>query len=274
MILYRDWSEPSPKTFFQVVQELYNCNHYDALKIIHRDMLEGKNEKPIYDYNKEIEKLKEKKGKKHIRISRGNWNKEQIDYLKSYHLDSKTCNRFNIHPVDTVFLEGRIHYKYNPYDPALAYYFGDNNGEERWKIYFFKRKNSFRFLGNTNRINGWIQLPQTHKYIVLTKSLKDVACLSLFDIPAIAMQNETTLPYDYIIEELKTRFDHIYSLYDYDKTGLYLSKQLQELYGIKPFFFKNIPDVKDFSDYLKKNGKQKTLRLINYVLVKENLDSH
>jgi hypothetical protein len=87
----------------------------------------------------------------------------------------------------------------------------------------------------------------------------------MFGVPAIAMQNETTMPYDYIIDELKQRFKVIYSLYDYDTTGKHLASRLKEEYDIPSLFFKNIKNVKDFSDYLKLNGINKTQRLVNYV---------
>jgi len=272
VILFRDWSEPKALSCFQLVQAIYNCNLTYALYHIYEDMILS-NKKPIYNYKVATASEFKKSKKSEILVTFSKtFNRETKNYLKSFGLTIESCKKFNIYPIEKVFLNGRLHWWYKSGDPALGYYFGDNDGCQRWKIYFFKRKAKYRFLGNTNRINGWIQLPDKGNHLVITKSLKDVACLDLFNIPAIAMQNETTLPYDYIIDELKSRFTHIYSLYDYDKTGIYLATQLQELYNIRPLFFKDVPHVKDFSDYIKHNGKQKTERLINYV--KTYLERH
>jgi hypothetical protein len=261
-LLFRDWSEETPFSVFSLTMRMFNLNYYAALQQIYIDFIKGSAEIPTIKFTPK--KVNTVKLKKNIQVGFTKWHKEQIEYLKQYHLDSSLCAKFNVFPIDTVYLEGKIFYKYDSSDPAIAYYFGKNGNEQRWKIYFFKRK-QYRFLCNTNRINGWIQLPEKGPLLVITKSLKDVMALSMFDIPAIAMQNETTMPYDYIIEELQSRFEQIVSLYDYDRTGIHLADRLKESYGIPSFFFKNVPGVKDFSDYLKLNGKQKTQRLVNYV---------
>jgi hypothetical protein len=272
LILFRDWAEQKPFTCFQLVQSIYNCNFPYALYHIYEDMVLD-NKKPLYNFVEKSKDASIKKSEKSIiQVTFGSWEKEVKTYLKDYGLTIQLCKKFNIYPVKHVWLNGKKFWTYSSYDPALGYYFGDNGGNQRWKIYFFKRKSKYRFLCNTNRINGWVQLPDFGNELVITKSLKDVACLDMFNIPAIAMQNETTLPYDYIIDELKTRFSHIYSLYDYDKTGIYLANQLQELYNIRPLFFKHVEHVKDFSDYIKYNGKPKTEKLINYV--KKYLELH
>jgi hypothetical protein len=270
VVLFRDWAEQKPLSCFQLVQELYQCNIQYALHHINKDMILEK-KRPIYNFVENTKQKDKKSTKSIIQVKFGKFEYEVKDYLKGYGLTTKSCKKFNIFPIKNVFLNGKLFWSYSKYDPALGYYFGDNNGEQRWKIYFFKRKSKYRFLCNTNRINGWVQLPQSGDTLVITKSLKDVACLDLFGIPAISMQNETTLPYDYIIEEMKSRFTNIYSLYDYDTTGISLATQLEELYNIKPLFFKNINNVKDFSDYLKHNGHIKTQKLINYV--KKNLEN-
>lgn len=264
LIIYRDWAEPEHYSCFSIVKRIYNCDMFSAIRHIYVDML-IENKPIVHQIKIDKSSNNQKSNKSIIQVEFDKWQPEVISYLKSYHLDSETCKKFNIFPIKTVFLNGTIHYRYNPNDPAIGYYFGNNGEHERWKIYFIKRRSKFRFLCNTNRINGWIQLPESGKQLVITKSLKDVACLSLFNIPAIAMQNETTLPYDYIIEEMKERFEHIVSLYDYDMTGIRLATELKELYHINPLFFKNVDKVKDFSDYLKVHGKQKTQRLIDYV---------
>lgn len=263
-IVYRDWAEPKGFTCFSLVQYIYNCTFWEALQYIYVDMLID-NKKPQYIFVEPEVKEIRKSDKSDIQVKFDSFQPEVKQYLTSYGITTHQCKKFNIFPIKHVFLNGKLFWTYNKYDPAIAYYFGDNNNSQRWKIYFFARKNKYRFLCNTNRINGWIQLPSTGDTLIITKSLKDVACLDMFNIPAIAMQNETTLPYDYIIEELQSRFTNIYSLYDYDRTGIHLASELEQLYNIKPLFFKNVSNVKDFSDYIKHNGKPKTERLISYV---------
>lgn len=270
-LFYRDWATTKPMDCFEVVKYLYNCNFYDALGIIEREMIKGSKEplKPIKRDHKPVHHER----KSTINVKFSNWQKPVIEYLKSYSITLEQCNKFNIRPIDRVWVNGNLGWVYSDHDPAVGYYFGiDEKGIEKWKIYFFKRKRAYRFITNTNRINGWIQIPKTGDHLIITKSLKDVVCLDTFGIPAIAMQSETTIPYDYIIEDLQNRFFNIYSFYDYDRTGVSNANKLRKLYGIKPIFLTNGRfntidyKAKDFSDYLRDNGLYKTQKLIdNYV---------
>lgn len=267
VILYRDWAEYKPKNCFQVVMEIYNCTYYQALQYIDIHLLQNRTNL-VYINKSYNSKSYNKSDKKQIDVKLNKtFQKEAANYLKQYHLTNRQIKKFKFFPVDKAWLNGKLIYKYTKYDPAIAYYFGKNENEQRWKIYFFTRK-QYRFMGNTNRINGWVQLPETGEHLVITKSLKDVACLDVFNMPSIAMQNETTIPYDYIIDELKQRFTNIVSLYDFDRTGVVNANKLKRLYNIPYLFFKNVPNVKDFSDYVKFNGITKTQELINEILHK------
>ncbi len=271
-LYFRDWAEENPINCFQLVMDIYNCRFYEALQFIYRDLIEkkGKSEVEFVKQGKKQTKktIKPYRKKKIITKLSKTWQPEVADYLKSYYLTSKQTKKFNIIPIKQVWLENTLMWYYKKNDPAIGYYFGkDEQGNAKWKIYFFTRRN-FRFMGNTNRINGWIQLPEKGELLIITKSLKDVACFDIFGIPAIAMQNETTIPYDYIIEELKSRFTNIISFYDFDRTGIINANKLKNLYNIPYLFLTNgrfgTKDygAKDFSDYLKLKGKQHALHLL------------
>lgn len=260
---FRDWTEARPMDCFKLVQTIYNCSLGESCRIIYRDLVQ-KRTAEIPRKEVIIPDSKKTNEKPIIQTHVIPYKQDDIEFLSSFGLDSKTCLLFNMFSIDRVWVNGNIAWSYRPSDPAIGYYFGDSYNGQRWKIYFYKRKR-MRFLTNTNRINGWIQLPEKGEYLIITKSLKDVACLHTFGLPAIAMQNESTIPYDYIIAELRERFSTLISLYDYDRTGVSNANKLKKLYGIPYFFFKGVPNVKDFSDFVKVNGKLKTQRLINDV---------
>lgn len=273
-LLFRDWSELKAKDCFNIVEELYNVDFYTALEIVAKDFgltnsdpRKGLEKKDTYS----VENFKRQKNneKSIIEVKRQSLTKDNIDYLNSYHLTKKIINYYNVYSPRNVWLNGRLFYTYTKDKPALAYYFGiDEQGRQKWKIYFYRSKDSWRFIGNTNRINGWVQIPESGKYLIITKSLKDVMCLARFKIPAIAMQSETQVPYDYIIDNLKNRFENIYTLMDFDYTGIRIACTIRRLYDINPLFFTDgtlgSPNFKykDFSDYLQGKGVNKTKNLI------------
>lgn len=273
MLFFRDWSEDSPITCFQLVMRIYGCNYKNALEHIYKDMILNNEhnykrfiESKTIDYS--YDRVKTKSKKSIIKVKTCAWKKEAKEYFKQYGLTSKQIKKFKIFPIDKVWINDKLIWTYSPHDPAVGYYFGDDEkGNQRWKIYFFNRKH-YRFVGNTNRINGWVQLPEKGEILIITKSLKDVACLDIFDIPAIAMQNETTIPYDYIIDELKEKFTNLISFYDFDYTGIVNANKLKKLYDIPYMFLTNGRfgtedySAKDFSDYLKLRGKKDAKSLL------------
>lgn len=259
---FRDWSESKPKDCFTIVKELYNCNFFEALLIIKREMIldEGGGKEPRKKTEQELETVKTPKKKSKIQVQFGKWHPTLVEYLQQYGITGEQCKKFNIFAPKKVWLNGKLNWTYSQKDPALAYFFGKaDNGDQRWKIYFFKR-DEYRFLCNTNRINGWIQIPKTGKDLIITKSLKDVVCLDTLGYPAVAMQNETTEPYDYIVEELQGRFETVWSFYDFDRAGVRLANILKRKYELPYIFLTNgkynTTDYgsKDISDYIKGNS--------------------
>ena len=204
-----------------------------------------------------------------IQVQFGRWHPELKDYLKSYGIGKEQCEKFNVFPPQKVWVNKRLIYTFSKNDPALAYYFGKaKNGEERWKIYFFSRRGRNRFLTNTNRINGWVQIPEKGTTLIITKSLKDVMCLDVLGYDAIAMQNETTEPYQRIVEDIQSRFDSVWSFYDFDEPGIRLANTLKKKYNLPYLFLTNGKynthdyGSKDISDYIKENGLQKAEELL------------
>lgn len=159
---------------------------------------------------------------------------------------------FGVYTIDMTWINGRIVYRHKKSDPCYGYYFGDG----QWKLYFpLRKKDQTRFYSNTNRTQGWNQLPKKGVFAIITKSHKDVMVLSRLGIPAVASQGESIfLPEDQI-NELKKRFQFVFSLMDFDRTGIHAAWKMRKDHGIEPFFLTNgrfnTPDygAKDISDY-------------------------
>lgn len=258
ILYYRDWAEKEPKTCFDLVMQLYNIDFYSSLNKIAKDFGLADNNT---SYNKDYQFSKEErttKGKSTIEVKIKNFTDVDNSYLDKYLISNIALCRFKVFSIYKVWCNGRLSYTYNNKDPALGYYFGD----DQWKIYFYKRSN-YRFLSNTNRINGYKQLPYTGEYCIITKSMKDVMCLYEFGLPSIALQSETQIPDRELIEELYDRYNKLYTLYDYDYTGVSTANKIWKTYGIPYLFFTE--EAKDFSDYVELHGRKQTNKLINKV---------
>ncbi len=269
-LLFRDWSEPRSLDCFDFVQKCFSCNYGTALEIIAQDF--GlKNKLPSKEIPRVYQRVKNrgKKTKKRIRVKVQPITGIDANYLKSYSLTQESVNKFRCFSIKHIWIQGRSYYQYCDSDPALGYYLGSTpNGDQRWKIYFYKRQDLKRFIGNTNRFNGWIQLPKDGELVVMTKSMKDVMVLDAFGIPAIAMQTEMMMPYERIVNSLKERFERIIIFYDFDYTGISGAHKIRKEFNIPAIFLTNGRfgtknfGAKDISDYVRANGVIKTEKLL------------
>ena len=222
---YRDWAEARSKDVFDLVSEITGLSYHDSLQdVAARLGLKDKNPCPIIFQERQRRIENEKAGKKEIKIKRQSFTRTDIEYLKQFGLNADICKAYQCYSVKQMWLDGKASYVYSDEDPAIAYYFGNAGpGEERWKVYFYKRKRGDgrpRFLCNTNRIAGIKQVPDGVPFAVLTKSMKDVMSLARFGIPAFSMQNETTLPYKEVVDQMLEKCGgKLYSLYDFDNAG-------------------------------------------------------
>lgn len=282
VLRFIDWAKmEKPEDCFGLVERIYRVDYNKALRIIIKDMkLEEKDIKfNPDDFVKEGLKKFDGNDTNFNTKSRITVLKESrrftiydAKYLKSLGLNSDIAIKFGVYSVDTAWINDTLIYRRDNKDPCIGYYFGNNKyGHEKWKLYFYKRTKDHKyskFMGNTNRINGWIQLPEKGDLLIITKSLKDVMVLYKFGISAIAMQSENTFPYERIVNELKERFTTIYTLLDFDFTGIKMASKIKKVYGIKPLFLSNGRfgsldyGAKDISDYIEKYGETETIKLL------------
>lgn len=105
-------------------------------------------------------------------------------------------------------------------------------------------------------------LPKTGDYVVVTKSLKDVAVLYGFGIPAVAPISENLFLTDSKYNKLKERFGKILLAYDNDIPGIHNMRMIRQKYEVSPIWIPRHYKAKDISDFYALYGRDKTLELI------------
>lgn len=266
-LYFKDFATGECFAFENVVMKKFNCNYHEALRIIAKDFGFIKGESPI---SKPVVKQAEFKGDKQtfIQIEAQEFSEEELKWWNQYGITKSILNKYRIFSCRTVFLNGSIVSQSTPKCPSYGYYFGKKEHVEQWKIYYPKRSD-YRFIGNisTKTIQGYRQLPKNGKLLVITKSLKDCACLYSMGIPACAPQSETQFISNTILEDLRQRFDKIVLLFDLDETGIKFSKKIKKEYPfIKVTLLPRTKRCKDISDYYKKYGREETLNMIKQKL--------
>lgn len=176
------------------------------------------------------------------------------NYWQQYGILREQLIKFKVFAVQELWINKLCRYTFKEDDPGYAYKFKDE-----YKIYFPFRKGLDKdsFLGNFTGLQGYDLLPEKGEMLCITKSYKDVMLFDRFKIPAIAPSAETNYIPDEKIIELKSRFDFVCSLYDFDYAGVTGANRLKRQHKIPAYFFtdgrfKSIPfKSKDLTDFYK-----------------------
>lgn len=265
-LIFKDFATGQHLNIFGIVQSMFGCSYYEALRIIANDLgivknssitrNPGKiNENPVTIKDKEMSK---------IQVEVQDFTELELKWWKKYGITLDILKRFDVYSCKYIFLNDQVFAKSQQHCPIFGYYGKKYQGMELWRCYFPKRT-SFRFITNwpSKKIQGFDQLPKEGKLLVITKSMKDCMCLYSMGITAIAPNSETQFISDTVLENLKQRFKYIVVLFDNDYTGIsFMSKIKKKHPELIYTWLPRKSGAKDISDYYKENGRSKTLNLI------------
>ena len=265
-LMFKDFATGQCLDVFSIVQQTFRCNYFEALRIIANDfgIIQSKilqknpgkiNENPIKIEDKELSK---------IQVEIQDFTDLELKWWAKYGITPEILKKFNVYSCKHVFLNGNLLAKSQQHCPIFGYYGKKYHGLELWKIYFPKRTN-YRFIGNypCKKLQGYDNLPKSGKICVITKSQKDVMALYAYGIPACAPNSETIIPSEFIINDLTSRFEHVFALWDNDRTGVTFLNKIKKKYPqIKCLIIPRNLEAKDFSDLRAKYGYKKTKEFI------------
>lgn len=265
-LMFKDFATGQCLDAFSVVQKLFGCSYFEALRIIANDfgIIRNKDlQKNPGKINKNPIKIEDKEASK-IQVEIQDFSELELKWWAKYGITKNTLQKFDVYSCKHVFLNDQLFAKSQQHCPIFGYYGKKYHGMELWRCYFPKRT-LFRFITNwpSKKIQGYDQLPKKGKLLVITKSMKDVMCLYSCGIIACAPNSENLFIPDTMLEELKSRFESIVVFYDNDRPGLYNMAKIRRAHP--ELIYISIPKEfgsKDISDFYKDHGRSETLSLI------------
>lgn len=255
-LIFKDFSGAFYGNFINVVMYKYQCNYYKALKIIASDFgLIGTSIKktPI-----KVQETFKDSGQAVINVEIQDFTEQELKWWNKYGITEKILKKFKVYSCKNVWLNGNYFAKSAQNNMMFGYYGGIKDKVELWRIYFPQRK-EYRFLSNwnSNKIQGFNQLPKTGNVLVITKAMKDVMTLYSVGIPAIAPNSETLFISDNVLSNLKERFNRIFVLYDNDLPGISNMNKIKKLHPeLNYLWIPRETGAKDISDLHKLLGKK------------------
>lgn len=259
---------------FKFVQMKFNLTYFEALSKIAIDFEIDKNyicksfEKSSTDFtNSNI--TRDKLLSEHVILKLGKnrreWQLHDISFWDGFGISIKTLKKFNVEPVSYYHINNHV-IKADRHAYCFTEY---KDGVETYKFYQpFNDKYKWINGHNDSVWQGWQQLPNKGDELIITKSLKDVMSIyEITGIPAIALQSEAVNPKKHIFEDLNSRFDVCYLLYDndFDKEvnwGQQFAEKITTTLGLINIMIPNKYECKDFSDLVKKVGRVESKEIL------------
>lgn len=266
-LIFKDFRGDFMGNFISVVMYKFQCSYGKALNIIANDF--GIVTRPKLQVNKPLMKYTNTEFKETqeavIQVEIKDFDQYELDWWAKFGITRKILRKFRIFSCKNVFLNGSLFHLYKEKQLVFGYFGGIREGIERWRIYF-PGNTKYRFISNWKsfRLQGAHALsPDGGEYLVITKSLKDVACLYSCGIPAIAPISENCFVTNAQFEKLKKKFSKIVLFYDNDMAGIsHMNKFRKQFPDVYVVWIPRKLGAKDISDFYKKYGRDKTLNLI------------
>jgi hypothetical protein len=250
-LLWKDLATGKTGNVITFIKELFDLYHTkQALKLIWSEVVKG--DLKSTDRGKDITD-KYKSVKSIISIKRRNFTEYDDVYWDKYDIDRDTLKHFNVTPISFFWVNGiQQPFTYTKDSPMYAYKIFD-----KFKIYRplseFK-KDKWRTNCSSIDLQGYEQLPESGKLLIITKSLKDVMVLYELGYSAIALQCENDSLNKDILEDLTKRFKRIVVFFDNDIPGLTASNKLCNKHNLQGIHIDSsywtLYKVKDISDYI------------------------
>lgn len=253
-LVYKDFGG-SQGTFIDFVMNLYNLNYSEALTQVFKDLQLSQRKQVKKQESKVISNTTK------IQVVTRKFTEEDLQYWNNYGISERTLRAYMVVSCQSVWLNDRMYLSNSTNNLCYGYYFPKSG---KIKIYRPYAEKKYKWLGNCDRfdIQGYDQLAESGKLLIITKALKDVMLFRELGFEAIAPQGEGINIPESIQEELWKRFDKIITVYDNDDPGVLASIKLNKALGSD---YWNIPRTykeKDITDFRKVHGKEKTQELL------------
>lgn len=209
---------------------------------------------------------------KQLNVIVRDWQIHDLEYWEKAGITLPWLNFGQVYPISHIFINSYL-IKAEKYAYVYVEYKSDIPTYKIYQPFSTDRK----WLNNHGASvwDLWAQLPEQGEELIITSSRKDALCLwENLGIPSVSLQAEGYLPKESIVDILKSRFNHIYVLYDNDFTkttnyGRELGKKLADLYKLTQIEIPEIYKAKDPSDLFSKLRSSKSFYKILINIIKK-----
>lgn len=266
-IYYTDLSTGDKGGVFDLLGKLWKLSYIEVLTKINSDLDKIQKKVPnIKHFNIPNKKSTNYKNSIDLKVKIREWKPYDIEYWESYGINLKCLKYADVYPISHIFIikEGRTNcYKADKYAYVYVEHKEGNTTLKVYQPYRESQKGKWINKHDKSVISLWTKIPAKGEKLCICSSLKDALCLWInTKIPSIAPQGEGYKLSNTVIEELKSRYNKIYILFDNDKAGIENSNALSLLTGFTNVIlpegygkdvsdiYHNLKDKKEFNKLL------------------------
>jgi len=269
-LLWKDFATGECGNVIQFIAKMFGITYNAALLKINRDLSLNLDEEVILRFlnleslskvpcSKYTETPLIHGTKKSLEIFDVPWNTENYSFWRKYGIPQTLLKFYNIYPITGFSFNGRAVTKLR-YAYAFSFLF---EGEIYYKIYQpFNTK--YKWISNVHSaiLQGLEQLAvenRKHDILIISKSLKDILCLRLLKVAAVAPQSESNQFTPELVSKLSLYGKKIIVFFDNDATGITYANLIKSRYGFDSI---QLEQSKDISDYISKYGLEPAKKLL------------
>jgi hypothetical protein len=240
---FKDFSTDKGGGAIDFIKHLYQCNFGQAVAII----IEDYNEFILHNNGGyDIQEFKAYSKYQVKDTTTRPWTTADQYYWTKFNIGSRLLEGHNVKPLSGYTMSKDDDEGYKELEITGKYLYGYFTDQgEVYKIYQPKVKDK-KFIKVKNYIQGSEQL-KGHDYLVITSSLKDLMALKSLKtkLDVIAPDSENSMIKKEIIDEYKTKYKGIVTIFDNDDAGVRAMKKYQEQYNIPYVHLKMSKDLAD-----------------------------
>lgn len=243
---------------FNLVRLLYGYrSKLDAVRRVASDFQLGPK---VADCPKIVRSVPVQREPTDIRVIHRNWQQYDLKWWNQFHIGRNLLEMYQIFPISCywVYPSQKV-----PQFPGKGIGYDYRIGA-RHKLYFPMETKDFKFRNDLTEgeLEGFRQLQFNSPSLVITKSMKDVACLRSFGYESITPKGEHTVIPDQYLRFLESKYQHIYTLFDND--GKHKAAEYPSSYR-----HREVPlstGEKDPTDFCKRYGPQACQELLSQLI--------
>jgi len=277
--LYRDFGQDLSLRPIDYVMYKYNLHYHDAIKMILSDFgltpnMSVQNKLSIVKSLKNDQIIHSEKKTSIIQIKSRDFSEQDILYWESYGWNMMMLVLANIKSISHYWVNDNM-FVVKKGELAFSYDYYVSDGIFRRKLYFPNRQN-FKWVANSDEtiVQGLTLAPYKAKLLVITKSLKDTGPFNrmyydkIMSVAAVSPNSETQFIPTNWLTKARTRYDKVILYYDNDETGISYSNEFKKIYDIDSYMIPIESGCKDSTDFVKKYGFVKFVKLFKKQLKK------